>query len=179
MIFRKKSKPIHINNERVGIQMEFFKEGEVTMVGVTRRRGESMGEAVVRTFKALMEEKHTDVGEYTGEPCVGRPTTCSPSTNPLQNMPITDFSKYANTPVAKQTEPFSVALAQLKKGRKVARLGWNGKDQYVTLIPAGNAFFQGYDMQDCLGLKNAQGEMQPGWCPSQGDLFAEDWVLLD
>ena len=29
-----------------------------------------------------------------------------------------------------------------------------------------------------LDLKNAQGIMQPGWVPSQGDLFAEDWVII-
>ena len=30
-----------------------------------------------------------------------------------------------------------------------------------------------------LDLKNAQGIMQPGWVPSQGDLFAEDWVIIE
>ncbi|HDS4294229.1 TPA: DUF2829 domain-containing protein [Klebsiella pneumoniae] len=25
-------------------------------------------------------------------------------------------------------------------------------------------------------MKNAQGIMQSGWVPSQGDLFAEDWL---
>lgn len=61
---------------------------------------------------------------------------------------------------------------------KIARVGWNGKGQYITLIPAGNAMFQQCDMQDCLGLKNAQGLMQPGWVPSQGDLFAGDWKVI-
>lgn len=70
---------------------------------------------------------------------------------------------------------FGQALELLKEGKKVARSGWNGKGQYVTLIPSGNAMFQRCDMQDCLGLKNAKGNMQPGWTPSQGDLFAEDW----
>ena len=30
-----------------------------------------------------------------------------------------------------------------------------------------------------LDLKNAQGIMQPGWVPSQCDLFAEDWVIIE
>jgi hypothetical protein len=74
---------------------------------------------------------------------------------------------------------FGLALEALKKHRKVARAGWNGKGQYVTLIPAGNAMFQGYDMQDCFGLKNAQNRMQPGWVPSIGDCLAEDWQIVE
>ncbi len=70
-----------------------------------------------------------------------------------------------------------LALEAVKKGCKIARVGWNGKDQYVTLIPAGNAMFQGHDMQDCFGLKNSQGNMQPGWVPSIGDCLAEDWYI--
>ncbi len=74
---------------------------------------------------------------------------------------------------------FGLALEALKKRLKVARSGWNGKGQYVTLIPAGNAMFQGDDMQDCFGLKNAQGKMQPGWVPSIGDCLAEDWKIVE
>lgn len=73
---------------------------------------------------------------------------------------------------------FGDALNVLKARGKVARKGWIGKGQYVTLIPAGNAMFQRCDMQDCLGLKNTQGNMQPGWVPSQEDLFAEDWEVV-
>ena len=73
---------------------------------------------------------------------------------------------------------FSHALEALRKGFKVARRGWNASGQYITKIPAGNAMFHGFDMQDCLGIKNAQGKMQPGWVPSQGDLFATDWFVI-
>lgn len=73
---------------------------------------------------------------------------------------------------------FSEALNEIKNGTKVARSGWNAGNQYVTLIPSGNAMFQGYNMQNCLGLKTVRHEMQPGWVPSQGDLFAEDWVVI-
>lgn len=73
---------------------------------------------------------------------------------------------------------FGEVLDVLKVGGKVCRNGWNGKGMYVTKIPAGNAMYQGYNMQDCLGLKTANGVMQPGWIPSQNDLFAEDWEVL-
>jgi len=73
---------------------------------------------------------------------------------------------------------FGEALVALKSFEKVARKGWNGKDQYVVLIPAGNAMFKGFPMQDCFGLKNTRCEMQPGWIPSVSDCLAEDWEII-
>lgn len=87
---------------------------------------------------------------------------------------------------------FSAALCWLKDGSKVARRGWNGAGQFV--LAAG-----GYDVDEArpgsdyaragvegkftikrhLDLRNAQGEMQPGWVPSQGDLFANDWYVVN
>jgi hypothetical protein len=86
---------------------------------------------------------------------------------------------------------FSEALLAVKSGSKIAREGWNGANQFV--IKAG-----GYKVDEArpgsdyakagivgeftiaphLDLKNAQGIMQPGWVPSQGDLFAEDWIVI-
>lgn len=74
---------------------------------------------------------------------------------------------------------FEIALMYLKDRKKVARTGWNGKGMYVTLIPAGNAMFQHYPMQDCVGMKTADCKMQPGWVPSQADILAEDWQLIE
>jgi hypothetical protein len=94
---------------------------------------------------------------------------------------------------------FSTALNLMKRGCKLARKGWNGKDQFVVMMPAlylepYNAQIDGpkvndrtakhigkdapLDSQPYLALKNAQGKWQPGWIPSQGDLFAEDWELV-
>lgn len=77
---------------------------------------------------------------------------------------------------------FSFALRMLKAGARMARAGWNGKDQWVVLIHPGNAMYTkggaSAPMQSCLGLKNAQGNMQPGWVPSMGDLMADDWQVV-
>ena len=78
---------------------------------------------------------------------------------------------------------FGLALEALKKGRRVARCGWNGRGQWLVLIHAGNAMHTscagGFRMQNCVGLKNAQGNMQPGWAPSQSDMLADDWFIVD
>lgn len=77
-----------------------------------------------------------------------------------------------------ETMDFGSAILNLKERHKVARRGWNGKEMYITLIPSGNAMYQGYDMQNCIGMKTADCKMQPGWVPSQADMLAEDWVIL-
>lgn len=94
---------------------------------------------------------------------------------------------------------FSGALVMLKDGEALQRLGWNGKDQFVVLMPA--LFLPPYSTQgtarkvndrtakwigpdtplDCqpyFALFNAQKKWQPGWVPSTGDLLAEDWVVV-
>lgn len=77
---------------------------------------------------------------------------------------------------------FSWALLALKKGERVAREGWNGKDQWIMLTitpPTTSIEVAGerYGFAPYVQLKNAQGEMVP-WQPSQGDMLAEDWMIV-
>lgn len=71
---------------------------------------------------------------------------------------------------------------------RIAREGWNGKGMYVFL-GENIAFDTKADlsgMQDkefdgprALILKTAQDTFQVGWLASQGDMLANDWVVLD
>ncbi|CAI2145751.1 Protein of uncharacterised function (DUF2829) [Serratia fonticola] len=85
---------------------------------------------------------------------------------------------------------FGQALEAAKGGAKIYRDGWNGKGQFVIAIPGTSNVLprEGtpyadldisplgvVDIAPHLDLKNAQGHMQPGWVPSMGDLFANDW----
>ncbi|MBE1554805.1 DUF2829 domain-containing protein [Sporosarcina limicola] len=74
---------------------------------------------------------------------------------------------------------FGQAIEALKARQKVARKGWNGKGMWLALIPAGNAEFKGYSMQNCIGMKTADNNMQPGWLASQADILAEDWEVVE
>lgn len=106
---------------------------------------------------------------------------------------------------------FGQALEQSKAGNKVAREGWNGKNQFVFMRPADDIGISAvidvvkslpqsvkdhFKREDAkrdgseqgltkikftayLCLYNAQGEIVNGWVPSQGDLFAEDWIRID
>lgn len=81
---------------------------------------------------------------------------------------------------------FSEAIDIMKKGGKVQRKGWNGKNQYIELAT-------------CISYKNADGEtinvnhdaignkaiafvgtsgVQIGWLASQADMLAEDWQAI-
>lgn len=73
---------------------------------------------------------------------------------------------------------FSHVLEAVRKGKDAQRSGWNGSELRITLIPAGNASWRGHDMQDCLALMKPNGEIQPGWVPSQGDMLTSDWTIL-
>ena len=90
---------------------------------------------------------------------------------------------------------FSSALEALKAGRKVARSGWNGKDQYVvaqaqTTTTEASKIWNPHnkahaekiggqiDVAPYCTLKTAQDTLAMGWVPSTGDLFAEDWLIL-
>lgn len=82
---------------------------------------------------------------------------------------------------------FGDALASIRDGERAARKSWNGKGQYVFLAgdisfccDADISEFDDKDVAvgDVLVLRNAQGNLQPGWIPSMGDLLADDWYVL-
>lgn len=86
-------------------------------------------------------------------------------------------------PTGQRLSNFGSAIERLKRGERVWRRGWNGKGMWLVLIKPGNAMHTSqagsFDMQECIGMKTAEGGMQPGWLASQADMLAEDWVLED
>ena len=91
---------------------------------------------------------------------------------------------------------FGLALEALKKGSRVARAGWNGKDMWLSLscgetreVPAasfwsphnrGHAEAQGGTAKvlPSITMKTAMGEILMGWLASQTDMLAEDWQIV-
>lgn len=85
---------------------------------------------------------------------------------------------------------FSEALAWIKIGGRAARRGWNGRDQFIFLVP-GSRFT--VDRAPLLGIypagevvnylqhidmRTSAGDVVP-WLASQSDLLAEDWYVVD
>ncbi len=86
---------------------------------------------------------------------------------------------------------FSRALEFLRKGCKLARAGWNGKNMFLYYVPAnkypasGNTLgtMKGVFPDDMvpygayIAMKTAQDNVVP-WLASQTDLLAEDWGII-
>lgn len=96
---------------------------------------------------------------------------------------------------------YSKALVMVKKGFRITRASWNGKDQWVKMIvpyaphpdtftedfnprinnpyfkPADNNVFAEGTMISWLGIKTTQNFFVP-WTASQTDTLAEDWIVL-
>lgn len=91
---------------------------------------------------------------------------------------------------------FGAAIQALKEGKKVAREGWNGKNMFLFLLPAGTIpktaihdpklrevlENNGKDHFEALGsirMKTADDKILTGWLASQTDMLSEDWVIVE
>lgn len=83
--------------------------------------------------------------------------------------------------------PFGLAIEAAKKGKKIARKGWNGKGQYVELatgISYTNRSGQTINAEHAaignraLAFVGTSG-VQMGWLASQADMLADDWVIVE
>lgn len=85
------------------------------------------------------------------------------------------------------TFSFGDAIKYMKRGMKVKREGWNGKDQYIEL--ASNISYVNNDKNvvncehDAIGNKAiafvGTSGVQMGWLASQADMLAEDWMFAE
>ena len=90
-----------------------------------------------------------------------------------------------------QTMGIGGAVTMLERGRKVARMGWNGKGMYLFLADgmppkkSGAAFSvtasapEPLPIDPAICMRTAQGTIQPGWLASQADLLAKDWIEVE
>lgn len=76
---------------------------------------------------------------------------------------------------------FGLALEALKKGAKVARKGWNGKGQWLYMIPASHwETTRGLELLDgrpWIGIKTVDDCFMP-WVASQSDMLVTDWEIV-
>jgi hypothetical protein len=82
---------------------------------------------------------------------------------------------------------FGKALEALKDGKKVARKGWNGKEQFIELAtnvsyinPMGNISNVNHEQMGnkAIAFVGTSG-VQLGWLASQADMLSEDWQIVD
>lgn len=82
---------------------------------------------------------------------------------------------------------FGDAIEALKRGKKLRRRGWNGKNQYIELAalinyrnPEGVTVMPVHDAIDnkAIAFIGTSG-VQVGWLASQADMLAEDWEIVE
>ena len=94
-----------------------------------------------------------------------------------------------NTPILDgvATFNFGEAIKYLKRGMKVARRGWNGKDQYIELASAISYTNPDDEIinsehkdigNKAIAFVGTRG-VQIGWLASQSDMLAEDWIFVE
>jgi hypothetical protein len=88
---------------------------------------------------------------------------------------------------------FGQAILLLKAGKRVARLGWNGKGMWLALTPGST--IEAHDARSgavlakaeaeplepiviCphIDMRAADGKIVVGWLASQTDMLADDWM---
>ena len=82
---------------------------------------------------------------------------------------------------------FDYAIEMVKRGYKLKRLGWNGKDQYIELAtnvsyknPDGEIVNVDYEVIGNMAIAfHGTSGVQLGWLASQADMLAEDWIIAD
>lgn len=82
---------------------------------------------------------------------------------------------------------FGLAIEAMKAGKKVARAGWNGKNQHIELAscisyksPEGQLVNADHDAigNQAVAFCGTSG-VQMGWLASQADMLAEDWRIVE
>ncbi len=87
---------------------------------------------------------------------------------------------------------FGQALHELKSGKKVERVGWNGKGMFIYHVPAASYPAQRNEKGTMLGLfpddmvpytaylaiKSVNNTVSP-WLASQTDILADDWQIVE
>ena len=82
---------------------------------------------------------------------------------------------------------FGLAIEAMKKGKKVARRGWNGKNQHIELATrisymTSEGVFVNVE-HEAIGNKAiafcGTSGVQMGWLASQADMLADDWEVVE
>lgn len=141
----------------------------------------------------LIEAKEMNRGDYN----VYRGWTIPENENPADEGYLVKYSDgYESWSPKMQFEEayresnnmtFGLAIEAMKKGKKVARRGWNGKKQYIELatsISYKNATNEIINCEhEAIGNKAiafvGTSGVQMGWLASQADMLAEDWIIIE
>lgn len=134
----------------------------------------SDGTCKIKTLEGIMI---ADKGDYIIQGNKGEAYPCKP-----------DIFKESYTLESDVGLSFGQAIERIKEGKKLARKGWNGKNQFVFLVKGAelqNSLKYGYGeylgeptVVSALAIKTTSNHIQIGWLASQTDMLAEDWEVV-
>lgn len=91
---------------------------------------------------------------------------------------------------------FGDAIEMLKRGKLVARKGWNGRGMFIFMLSGGKVPTKAihdpalakvvekatggktFDALPTIRMKTADNAILTGWLASQSDIFANDWEVI-
>lgn len=145
------------------------------------------GDAVVEVLVEELMKLHSSYGEeHVGcESCGG----CKENGNDILRSAQDDGECAEETVDISPMKllSFGEALEKAKCGARIARKGWNGKNQYVFLAKnlefcteADLSSFERHCVyvHDALAFMGTSG-VQVGWLASQADMLSEDWHIVE
>lgn len=109
-------------------------------------------------------------------------------------IPTDDF-EIAYKDVSSSNLSFGDAIFLMKKGHKVSRKGWNGKNMWIAVSfgseVESSKFWNPHNARyakenggsaevlDVITMKTADGKILMGWLASQTDILADDWGVVE
>ena len=133
------------------------------------KSGDEHGQCIIPTLEGDMK---ANVGDWIIRGVRGECYPCKP-----------DIFQATYEKVSSIGVSFGKAIALLKSGKRVARLGWNGKGMFLFLRKG--RMITGVDPASPMGgdfeslphicMRTADGKCCVGWLASQTDMLAEDW----
>ena len=169
-------------------------------VAALRKQLAALGKQLVAKEEALKDCK-VFLGEtiqcgVEGEMLDGRHVNVAASDLADKIDEVLKGDEAAIRPVAGMT--FGMAIEAMKRGKKVARRGWNGKGMWLCVplcdgpkeIPADGIWGKPnaeYAEQNggtvkvvpYVTMKAADGTIVMGWLASQTDMLSDDWVIVE
>lgn len=126
------------------------------------------------TGKDILDIRETQRVEYT-------------LTNILSDEWVTASEENCTLMGGTPTFCFGDAIKYMKRGLKVKRQGWNGKNQHIELAKNISYMTPDGNIQNCdhdaignmaIAFVGTSG-VQMGWLASQADMLAEDWIFYE
>ena len=137
-----------------------------------------IGTKIVRAGKAQRGDCVSDTSEFSALQLAEKGYRVGYSDGYVSWSPKDVFERsYRRT----DSMTFGLALEALQMNHRVTRSGWNGKSMWLRIvIPGGDnkTYDIGMENLPYIEIKTRDDKLAP-WTPSQCDVLADDWIIVN